>query len=161
MNFGEAVKTCFQKYFVFSGRARRSEFWWWVLFTVLASIVFGVLDVIVFSGVAEDIGPFGSLFSLATFIPSLAVTARRLHDTDRSGWWQLGYIVPLIVTAILAVLFLGSGSGGLGGIIMVIGALATLGAFILLIVWLATDGQRHDNRFGYSPKYGGQVNAFD
>ncbi len=85
MKFEESIKICFNKYADFKGRAIRSEYWWFALFTFLVGIVLGQ-----FSQVAS------SLFSLATMIPSLAVGARRLHDTNRSGWWQLLWFVPVI-----------------------------------------------------------------
>ena len=85
MNFIDAVKTCFRKYADFNGCASRPEFWWWVLFTVLAS---AALQTVSYDLVR--------LFSIATFLPSIAVTARRLHDTDRSGWLQLLWFIPLV-----------------------------------------------------------------
>jgi uncharacterized membrane protein YhaH (DUF805 family) len=85
MNFSDAVKICFVKYADFNGCASRPEFWWWVLFSVLATTALQT--------VSYD---FARLFSIATFLPSIAVTARRLHDTDRSGWLQLLWLIPLI-----------------------------------------------------------------
>jgi uncharacterized membrane protein YhaH (DUF805 family) len=85
MTFGEAIKVCFNKYAVFDGCAARPEFWWWVLFTFIAA---AVLRSISYS--------LSAAFSLATFLPSIAVTARRLHDTDRSGWLQLLWFIPII-----------------------------------------------------------------
>jgi uncharacterized membrane protein YhaH (DUF805 family) len=85
MTFIEAVKTCFIKYADFSGCASRPEFWWWVLFTVVASIA---LESISYN--------LSGAFSIATCLPGIAVTARRLHDTERSGWWQLLLLIPII-----------------------------------------------------------------
>ena len=85
MTFGESISTCFSKYAAFEGRATRSEFWWWVLFVVLASAATGLLGNVI-----------SGLFSLAVLLPGIAVTARRLHDIDRSGWWQLVGLVPLV-----------------------------------------------------------------
>jgi uncharacterized membrane protein YhaH (DUF805 family) len=85
MTFGEAIKVCFNKYAVFDGCATRPEFWWWVLFTFIAATV---LRSVSYS--------LSAAFSLATFLPSIAVTARRLHDTDRSGWLQLLWFIPII-----------------------------------------------------------------
>lgn len=85
MNFQDSVKTCFNKYADFTGRASRPEYWWFFLFTLIASIVLSALNQYV-----------SWLFSLATFIPSISVGARRLHETNRSGWWQLLWIVPLV-----------------------------------------------------------------
>jgi uncharacterized membrane protein YhaH (DUF805 family) len=90
MTFQEAIKLCFQKYADFSGRAKRPEFWWFVLFTFLASLILGVVS-----------SMLSGLFSLAVIVPSLAVGARRLHDIGRSGWWQLIWLVPVIGWIIL------------------------------------------------------------
>lgn len=77
VSFGDAIKICFNKYADFEGRARRSEYWWWCLFTFLVGLAVGWIPVV------------GQIASLAFLIPSYAVGARRLHDTGRSGWWQL------------------------------------------------------------------------
>jgi uncharacterized membrane protein YhaH (DUF805 family) len=98
-----AVKAVFKKYAVFSGRSLRSEFWYWVLFTFLASIVLSIIDSALFDYSSfSSSGPLDSIFSLATLIPSLAVGARRLHDTGKSGWWQLLAftvigLIPLVI----------------------------------------------------------------
>ncbi|MCX7139940.1 MAG: DUF805 domain-containing protein [Proteobacteria bacterium] len=85
MTFGESIKVCFSKYADFNGRATRSEFWWWVLFVFLAS------------SAASMVSPMLSgLFSLGVLLPNIAAGARRLHDTDRSGWLQLVALIPVI-----------------------------------------------------------------
>ena len=85
MTFTESVKVCFSKYAEFKGRASRSEFWWWFLFTTVAGIA------------AQVIGHVpAAVFAIGTLLPWIAVTARRLHDIDKSGWWQLIGIIPLI-----------------------------------------------------------------
>ena len=89
---------CWKKYAEFSGRARRKEFWMFVLFNFLVSIAVGIVD-----GILGTNGALGGLYSLAVLIPSLAVAARRLHDTDRSGWWQLIALIPLIGFIVLLV----------------------------------------------------------
>ena len=78
MTFGESISTCFSKYAAFDGRASRSEYWWWFLFTFLASAATGIIS-----------ETLSALFSLAVLLPSLAVGARRLHDTNRSAWFLL------------------------------------------------------------------------
>jgi uncharacterized membrane protein YhaH (DUF805 family) len=94
MTFGESIATCFKKYADFQGRASRSEFWWWALFVTLVSIGLGIISEML-SGV----------FSLAVLLPYLAVGARLLHDTDRSGWFQLIGLIPLIGWIVLLVFF--------------------------------------------------------
>lgn len=91
MDFVQAVKTCFEKYATFDGRAGRAEFWWFVLFTVIVSI----------AGGAIFRNWINQLISLALFVPSIAVGARRLHDIGKSGWFQLLWIIPIIGWAIL------------------------------------------------------------
>lgn len=138
MSFTTAIKTCFRQYATFSGRARRSEFWWFYLFTVIISMAFFAVLVSIglgsgmASGSSDTASPGGGVaftlvnvvsfvVSLALLVPSLAVMWRRLHDTDRSGlWWFIG-LIPLI-----------------GGIV--------------LIVFWAQDSTRGTNRFGPSPK---------
>ncbi|PTQ73483.1 DUF805 domain-containing protein [Celeribacter persicus] len=95
MTFIDAITTCFQKYVTFSGRARRAEYWWWSLFIILGSMIFGGVDT-VFFGVPEITGPTAGIFSLVTFLPGLSVWIRRLHDVDRSGWWVLLILIPVI-----------------------------------------------------------------
>ena len=90
MTFGEAIKVCFKKYADFSGCASRPEFWWWVLFTFVASAALSTVSY-----------NLSSAFSLVVLLPSLAVTSRRLHDTDRSGWLQLLWLIPLVGLIIL------------------------------------------------------------
>jgi uncharacterized membrane protein YhaH (DUF805 family) len=85
MTFFESIQTCFRKYATFDGTASRSEYWWFCLFCTIASYFLGLFS-----------HPLSWLFSLATLVPSIAVGARRLHETDRSGWWQLLWLVPLV-----------------------------------------------------------------
>lgn len=101
MNFTDAIKTCFNKYADFSGRAKRPEFWWFMLFLFLANLVIGMLGDVI-----------SVLFSLATLLPSLAAGTRRLHDTNRSGWWQLLWIVPFIGWIVVIVFLAQRGEDG-------------------------------------------------
>ena len=92
MNFQDSIKVCFTKYADFTGRASRPEYWWFALFIILASIATSMVSPLL-SGV----------FSLATLLPSIAAATRRLHDTNRSGWWQLIWLVPIIGWIVLIV----------------------------------------------------------
>lgn len=85
MTFVESIKTCLSKYAEFEGRASRSEFWWWVLFVFLVSAAVSMVS-----------ATLSGLFSLAVLLPNISVAARRLHDIDRSGWFQLVALIPLI-----------------------------------------------------------------
>jgi uncharacterized membrane protein YhaH (DUF805 family) len=92
MTFHESVKVCFSKYADFSGRASRPEYWWFVLFLVLGGLLLSLLSDVLWL-----------LFTLATLLPSIATATRRLHDTGRSGWWQLIVLLPLIGLIVLLV----------------------------------------------------------
>ena len=89
MGFKEAITYCFQNYVGFSGRAARSEYWYWVLFVVLLSIVAWLIDMTVFGFNTSGVNPISVIVTLATLLPGLAVSVRRLHDIDRTGWWVL------------------------------------------------------------------------
>ena len=86
-----------RKYATFEGRARRKEYWFFALFNFLAVLLLAMLDMAAGTFSAEaEIGLFSGLYLLGVLVPSIAVTVRRLHDTDRSGWWILISFVPLI-----------------------------------------------------------------
>jgi len=106
MNFQDAVRTCLQNYVTFTGRARRSEFWFFILFNMLVQLVAGIVDGIL------GIGIIGMLASLALFLPGLAVSVRRMHDTGRSGWWVLIGLVPLVGVILLIVWYVNRGEDG-------------------------------------------------
>jgi uncharacterized membrane protein YhaH (DUF805 family) len=111
-----------KKYAVFSGRARRKEYWMFFLFNLIIYVVLALIDGLMgtFSPQA-GLGVLSGLYSLAVLIPSLAVTVRRLHDTGRSGWWILIALVPFI-----------------GGIV--------------LLVFMVLDSQPGENQYGPNPK---------
>ena len=79
MTFGQSIKTCFSKYVTFSGRATRSEYWWFALLCFIVGII-----------------PLVNLLGLLLFLPSVAVAVRRLHDVGKSGWNLLWAIIPLL-----------------------------------------------------------------
>ena len=134
-----------RRYAQFSGRSRRKEYWMFFLFLIIARIILVLVDGLAglnFGGSGS--GLLSAIFGLATFIPSLAVGFRRLHDTDRSGWWLFLALAAMIPGAVLMLV-----SMTIGIVVMVAGALL---ATILLLVFLCTDGTRGDNRFGPDPK---------
>ena len=104
--FGQAVKSCFNQYCGFKGRASRAEFWWFALFTAIVGLVLGFVDGLLFTLTENEFFAllgFSGLFQLGVFLPNLAVTARRLHDTDKSGWWMLLYLT--IIGGIVVFIF--------------------------------------------------------
>ena len=106
MGFGQAISTGFSNYVNFSGRACRSEYWYWILFIVIADIVTGIIDA------ALGIQLVTSIFGLVTLLPSLAIAIRRLHDLDRTGWWILLGLIPLIGWIILLIWYVTKGTDG-------------------------------------------------
>jgi len=89
MNFITAIKLCFIKYAQFSGRGSRSEFWFFVLFGILGSWIAIIIDTMILNYSWEKDGPVYLIFQIIILLPSIAVGARRLHDLNKSGWWQL------------------------------------------------------------------------
>jgi uncharacterized membrane protein YhaH (DUF805 family) len=85
MTFQQSIQQCFKKYADFTGRANRSEYWWFVLFLFLAGLVLGVPN-----------DNLSMLFSLVTVLPSIAAGCRRLHDTNKSGWFLLLWFIPVL-----------------------------------------------------------------
>lgn len=120
----DAVKSAYRNYLTFSGRAIRSEYWWFMLFQIVVAIIIAVLEGGGSGqmgggemGYSYNAGPIGIVWSLVNLLPGIGLGIRRLHDLDKSGWWLLIALVPLI------------------------------GA-IVLIVWFATKGTTGPNRFG-------------
>ena len=103
MGFGDAIRSALSNYATFAGRASRPAFWWFALFVVLVQFAASFVDYALFATEGR-FGVVGPLASLALLLPYLAVGARRLHDTDRSGWWLLLAFVPIVGTIALIVL---------------------------------------------------------
>jgi uncharacterized membrane protein YhaH (DUF805 family) len=112
MGFGEAIKTCFSKYFTPSGRARRSEYWFFSLFFFIASVVAGLIDGALGFGIGAGQGVIWAITCLVFLIPGIMVAIRRLHDLDRTGWWLLIAFVPVVGSIVLLVFYVMSGTEG-------------------------------------------------
>lgn len=100
LTFGDAVKRVFSKYAEFSGRASRAEFWWFLLFLFVVAAALGILSAVTGSSIFSLI--YG-LIIIATFIPCLSVSWRRLHDTGRAGGWWFINLVPLVGNVIFII----------------------------------------------------------
>ncbi|STD04988.1 Inner membrane protein yhaH [Dermatophilus congolensis] len=112
---GEAIVTCLRQFFVFSGRARRSEYWWFFAFGVAAMFVTTLIDAVLFPFTASELtalGPLGNVVSLVLLVPMLAVGSRRMHDTGRSGWWLLIQLIPLLGPVVFGILAARRGTAG-------------------------------------------------
>jgi uncharacterized membrane protein YhaH (DUF805 family) len=112
-----------KKYAVFSGRARRKEFWMFVLFSTIISIILSIIDRLIgtdYGSGTTSGGILSSIYGLAVLVPTIAVAVRRLHDTNRSGWWLLLY-------------------------------LTCIGIIVLIVFW-AMEGNAGDNKHGQDPK---------
>ena len=136
MNFVDAVKTCFKKYAKFEGRAPRSEFWYFWLFNYA---IYAILIIIALN-ISFKFFWFLGVFFLVNFIPYIAVTARRLHDVNKSGWFQ---ILPLPFSFLDRLLERTSQEG-----LSIIFTFITLGLYIYLIVLYCSAGGKKNNRFG-------------
>ena len=110
MNFADAVKSGFQNYVTFSSRAVRSQYWYWALFCILVGIGSVVIDAALFP--RSYMRPVNAIAELVLFLPTLALSIRRLHDLDRSGWWFLLIFIPLIGGIWLLVWFCMRGTVG-------------------------------------------------
>ena len=149
MNFTESIKVCFSKYAVFSGRAQRSEFWWFFLFSAVSSAIAGIVPVI------------GQIYPLVLLIPSLSVSARRLHDTGRSAWWLLLYLGSILAMGIaFAALVLAfvisfdtgnNGGASSAGLIAMVSFFIALGCSIAPLIFYVLPGTVGPNRYGPDP----------
>jgi len=142
MEFGTAIKTCFNKFVDFKGRARRSEYWWFYLFAQLIGMV------------------TCGLGSIVCLLPMLSVQVRRLHDTGHSAWWAF---LPLVLAVIFLAIFIpmaitaeNRGSDAMMGtslVLYIVFWIVMLVIGIIQLVFLCTDSHREPNKYGSSPKY--------
>ena len=146
-----AKRPIVEKYADFSGRAPRAEYWWYALALIIVFVVLSIVESILgIKGMIGGIyGPLTALLWLATIVPGLAVGVRRLHDTNRSGLWLL-LVIPYVISAVVALVSMASGSFvGLGsaGVLGIIGFLCA----IALLVFMVLPGTPGDNRYGPNP----------
>ena len=118
---------CLNQYADFRGRARRKEYWMFTLFTLIISLVLGLLDsqfgLTFYSEIPLAFGILEGIYSLAVIIPGLAVSVRRLHDIGKSGWYYFICLIPIV-------------------------------GVIILLVWACKEGERNENKWGPDPKQG-------
>jgi len=164
LSFEESISSCFHNFANFKGRARRSEFWWFTLFTFLLGLI-----------------PFiGNIASLVCLIPHLAVSTRRLHDTGRSGWWLvaacIGSVILMSTSFLLFFIFIISGPSSFTDIdddalidmmsnyastsmpslyliILIALSFIIMILYIMLLLFYCTDSDKNENKYGPSPKY--------
>lgn len=183
MGFWESVRICFRKYFDFKGRARRSEYWWYFLFSVMAILIWTLLGTLLAAlpiGMAvkhisgsETAGLTTMVVVLAVpilflILPSFSVQVRRLHDTGRSGWWLTASIILEVIASALPFILFGWAAADFGfleeyrrsfelsttaGVAMVALGVTSEVLSIILIIFSAIDGHKTDNQYGPSPKY--------
>ncbi len=137
----ENFKTVLTKHYIdFQGRARRSEFWWYILVVIVIQIILSIIQRFIGTPILTG------LLSLALLLPNLGISVRRLHDLDKTGWWILLPIAPSLLAIICMFLFQWT--------LVMIFWVATLACAILLIYWYAQPGSSGQNKFGPDPKAG-------
>ena len=151
------AKRPLQKYVDFTGRAPRAEYWWYVLAIIVLSIVARIIDNILGMNVVGTYGPLSLIVMLGLLVPNLAVSVRRLHDTNRSGWWILLPIIPYCAAFLFGgAAMMGAASGssagmmagaGLAGIFLLIGFVCA----IVLLVFMCLPSTPGENRYGRNP----------
>ncbi len=152
LQFNQAVRSVFHQYTTFKGRARRSEFWWFVLFEFIVCFIASSLDAVIINFIYKkfgflykgSVGILTLIVFLGLLLPGLAVLWRRLHDTGRSGWYYLMIFVPVILSTVLS-FFSTVGSIFFGVLGLVCG--------VILLAFCCLDSQPGENKYGSSPKY--------
>ncbi|WP_298837681.1 DUF805 domain-containing protein [uncultured Roseobacter sp.] len=163
MTFSQSIITCFQKYFTFSGRASRSEYWWFFLFTVLGGFVAGLLEGFINAAAGTPGGPtlLSGAFNLATFIPGLAAGWRRMHDSGRSGLYLLYPMIAIIGLSVFIGMFGGAdmleGSDpsalfeGVFGLVVIVSLIVVVLSPFIVLFWLTRPSQPGSNIYGPNP----------
>ena len=161
MTFSQAITTCLRKYFTFSGRAPRAEYWWFFLFCFLGGMLFGAVEGFINGATRTENGPtlLSGAFNIATFIPSLAVGWRRMHDSGRSGLYLMYPLFAIIGFATFLGMFAGpsiengdfSQLTGFVGLVTVIAAIVVIISPFIVLFWLTRPSQPGPNHYGPNP----------
>lgn len=171
MSFSEAVKNCFSNAVTFTGRSRRSEFWYWQLFSFIVSIAIAITSSITgnLPVVPTIIGFSLFAWNILSWLISFSVSVRRLHDTGHSGWWYGGYLIAgfvfftwIIIEIVLIAVDIPNiealeATDAMRIIVGFLGKLIVpyiiyLAYGILLLVWMCTDSHTGSNKYGKNPK---------
>ena len=139
MNFPQSVSTCLKKYLDFKGRASRSEFWYFFLFSFIASVVAGGL-IGVLTRPSDEVPIILFVVVIALTIPLLSVTVRRFHDFGVSGWMYFAFVLPYVIPN-----FIQDTQPSLAGIIK-------LGTLVIFFVYVSQKSNKRKNKFGSVPK---------
>ena len=145
INMIDAVKLYFKNYFNFTGRASRSEYWWFVLAYFIVAFIIAFIEGLLIPNLAiGQSGPASNLLTLALFIGQLSLTARRLQDRGHTGWWQLAYLIPILPLVVFALLYaVTQNESHLFALGLVV--LLWLGIFITFIVFLCLPPKEDEN----------------
>ena len=143
-----------KQYASFSGRAPRAEYWWYMLLLIVAGLVAMIIDSMLGLSILGPYGPLYLLVIVATLVPSMAVAVRRLHDTNRSGWWLLLPMIPYLVLGFQMGRAMGDPTDMSGMASVGLIALLALACGIAFLVFMVLPGTAGPNRFGEDP-YGG------
>jgi len=138
-----------EKYAVFKGRARRAEYWYFILFNLIIAIVLNIISKVI----GEQRNILSHIYGLAVLVPSIAVSIRRFHDIGKTGWWELYFIlmylaVGLLMTILIVPIILTSHLTASFYILMLI----PLAIFVWSTIWMCTASQSGDNKYGPNPK---------
>jgi uncharacterized membrane protein YhaH (DUF805 family) len=161
VTFREAIITCLRKYFTFSGRASRSEYWWFFLFCILGGFIASAAEAFIngISGTPNGPTLLSGAFNVATFIPSLAAGFRRMHDTGRSGLYLFYPLIAMVGLAIFIGVF-APAEGLNGDLTLFEGTFGFITAIALLVIaisplivlwWLTRPSQPGPNQYGPNP----------
>ncbi len=154
-------KVVFENYANFKGRARRSEYWYYTLATIIISIILSIIDEVLGLKFGSNQGILNTIYSFAVFLPGLAVAVRRFHDVGKSGWMLVIMYVGIIALAVVSVVsgFAIGMAGDNFGAAVIIPILLIFGLVIWLLVILCTDGDEGPNEYGADPKsFGEEIN---